>query len=52
MQNELFELYSHGKLKPIVMRAFPADKFVDVLSLVRNDKVGGKVVMTTCNNKS
>jgi NADPH2:quinone reductase len=52
VQDELFDLYSSGKLKPNVMQAFPMEQFAEALSLVKNGKVNGKVVMTTCNNKS
>ncbi|RJF91747.1 NADPH:quinone oxidoreductase family protein [Noviherbaspirillum saxi] len=52
VQDEIFGLYSAGKLKPTVMRAFPMDQFAEALSLVANGKVNGKVVLTTDNNKS
>ncbi|HYD94523.1 MAG TPA: NADPH:quinone oxidoreductase family protein [Noviherbaspirillum sp.] len=52
VQDELFALYEAGKLRPNVMRAFPMDRFAEALSLVKNGKVNGKVVLTTDSNHS
>lgn len=50
VQNEIFALYSAGKLKPNVMRVFPMNLFPEALALVKNGKVHGKVVLSTDNN--
>lgn len=52
VQEEIFALYTSGKLKPSVMRAFPMDQFAEALSLVENGKVHGKVVLTTAIEQS
>ncbi|OWW18164.1 NADPH:quinone oxidoreductase family protein [Noviherbaspirillum denitrificans] len=52
VQAEIFSLYSAGKIRPSVMRAFPMEQFAEALSLVGSGKVHGKVVLTTDNDKS
>lgn len=50
VQEEIFDLYSAGKLKPNVMKTFPMSQFAEALALVKNGKVHGKVVLLTDNN--
>ena len=45
VQQDLFRLYSEGKLKPHVMAAFPIEEHQKALALVRDRKVVGKVVL-------
>ncbi len=52
VQDELFDLYSAGKIKPNVMRAFPMEQFAEALALVKAGKVQGKVVLTTSHEKT
>ena len=52
VQEELFQFYTRGKLKPNVMQAFSMDQFGEALSLVKSGRVNGKVVLTTRNHKS
>lgn len=47
VQNELFDLYKIGKIKPNVMHSFPLEQFADALAMVKAGKVQGKVVLTT-----
>jgi NADPH2:quinone reductase len=47
VQEDLFTLYSSGKIRPSVMQTFPLDQFAEALLLVKNGKVNGKVVLTT-----
>lgn len=51
VQDEIFGLYSAGKLKPNVMQIFPMEQFAEALSLIKNGNVHGKVVLVTGNNK-
>jgi NADPH2:quinone reductase len=45
VQQDLFRLYSEGKLKPHVMAAFPIEEHQKALAIVRDRKVVGKVVL-------
>jgi len=47
VRQQLFELYTAGKLKPHVMATFPLERYAEALALVRDRKVIGKVVLTT-----
>ena len=47
VQDELFDLYVAGKIKPNVMQAFALEEFAAALALVKAGKVQGKVVLTT-----
>jgi NADPH2:quinone reductase len=47
VQNQMFELYEAGKLRPQIMRAFPMEEFAAALDLVARGQVSGKVVLTT-----
>lgn len=47
VQDELFALYTAGKIKPNVMQTFVMEDFATALALVRAGKVQGKVVLTT-----
>jgi NADPH2:quinone reductase len=47
VQNELFDLYTAGKIKPNVMQIFAMEDFALALALVKAGKVQGKVVLTT-----
>jgi len=47
VQDEIFSMYSAGKLKPAIMGAFPMEQFAEALALVREGRVNGKVVLTT-----
>ena len=42
----LFALYTEGKLKPLVMEAYPLRDYVAALNTVKDRKVLGKVVIT------
>ncbi|WP_292934198.1 NADPH:quinone oxidoreductase family protein [Noviherbaspirillum sp.] len=52
VQDELFALYTDGKIKPNVMRSFPMEEFATALALVKAGKVQGKVVLTTPRAKA
>jgi NADPH2:quinone reductase len=52
VQNELFDLYTAGKIKPSVMQTFALDDFAAALALVKAGKVQGKVVLTTRHARS
>ena len=45
MQNELFGMYTAGKIKPNVMQTFAMEDFAAALALVKAGKVQGKVVL-------
>jgi len=45
VQQELFELYVQGKLKPHVMARYPLSGFREALATVRDRRVLGKVVL-------
>ena len=47
VRQQLFDLYSAGKLKPHVMATFPLERYAEALALVKERKVIGKVVLTT-----
>ena len=47
MRQQLFDLYSTGKIKPHVMATFPLERYANALALVRDRRVIGKVVLTT-----
>jgi len=47
VQDELFALYTAGKIKPHVMQAFAMEDFATALALVKAGKVQGKVVLIT-----
>jgi NADPH2:quinone reductase len=47
VQDELFALYTDGKIKPNVMQTFALEDFAAALALVKAGKVQGKVVLTT-----
>lgn len=47
VQDELFGLYTVGKIKPNVMKIFAMEEFAPALALVKAGKVQGKVVLTT-----
>ncbi|KRB70589.1 NADPH:quinone oxidoreductase family protein [Noviherbaspirillum sp. Root189] len=51
VQDELFQLYTEGKIKAHVMQAFPMEQFAEALSLVKKGEVNGKVVLTTNSGK-
>jgi NADPH2:quinone reductase len=46
VQQELFRMYEAGSIKPHVMAAYPIQDYLTALSLVRERKVVGKVVLT------
>ena len=46
-REQLFSLYSAGKLKPHVMATFPLERYMEALALMRDRQVIGKVVLTT-----
>ena len=48
-QQELFDLYTQGKLEPHVMKTYPLEDYMEALNVVRNREVQGKVVMTFKN---
>jgi NADPH2:quinone reductase len=45
VQQELFQLYEQGKIKPHVMRAYPLSEYLQALRAVRDGAVLGKVVL-------
>lgn len=45
VQEELFQLYEQGKVKPHVMRAYPLSEYRQALRAVRDGAVLGKVVL-------
>jgi len=45
VQQELFDLYVAGKIDPYVSRTFPLEEFKTALSLLRDGKVQGKLVL-------
>jgi NADPH2:quinone reductase len=45
VQQELFELYAQGRLKPHVMARYPLSGFREALAMVRDRRVLGKVVL-------
>jgi NADPH2:quinone reductase len=47
VRQQLFDLYSAGKIKPHVMATFPLERYAEALALVKGRKVIGKVVLTT-----
>lgn len=47
VQQELFDWYSAGKIKPHVMAAYPLAQYQDALRAVRDRKVVGKIVIMT-----
>ncbi len=47
VRQQLFDLYTAGKLKPYVMATFPLERYAEALALVKGRKVIGKVVLTT-----
>ena len=47
VRQQLFDLYSAGKLKPYVMATFPLERYAEALALVKGRKVIGKAVLTT-----
>ena len=47
VRQQLFDLYSAGKMKPQVMATYPLERYMEALALVRDRKVIGKVVLTT-----
>ncbi len=48
-QQELFDLYTQGKLKPHVMKTYPLEDYLPALTAIRNREVQGKVVLTLKN---
>ncbi len=47
VRQQLFDLYSAGRMKPHVMATYPLERYAEALALVRDRKVIGKVVLTT-----
>jgi len=47
VQDQLFELYQAGKLRPQMARTFPMAGFATALDLVARGEAGGKLVLTT-----
>ena len=45
MQSEIFALHVAGKIDPYISRTFPLEGFKDALSLLRDGKAQGKVVL-------
>ena len=45
VQDELFDLYLAGKLKPQVMKVVPLDEFASALSLIAEGKVQGRAIL-------
>jgi NADPH:quinone reductase len=45
VQQELFDLHVAGKIDPYVSRVFPLEEFKAALSLLRDGKVQGKLVL-------
>ena len=43
---QLFDLYQQGKIKPLVMAAYPMRDYLKALHTVQDRKVLGKVVIT------
>jgi NADPH:quinone reductase len=46
VQDQLFELYRTGKLRPQIARTFPMAAFVDALELVASGRAQGKLVLS------
>lgn len=46
VQQELFDLHVAGKIDPFINHTFPLDEFKSALSLLRDGKVQGKLVLT------
>ena len=49
VQQELFDLYTQGKIEPNVMKTYPLEDYMEALNVIRNREVQGKVVMTFKN---
>ena len=49
VQEEIFALHVAGKLNPVISRRFPLANFKDALSLLRDGKAQGKVVLDVAN---
>ncbi len=47
VQEILFRMYEEGKIRPHVMQTFALEDYAPALSLVKNGRVSGKVVLTT-----
>jgi len=47
VRQQLFDLYSAGKLKPHVMATYPLERYAEALALVKERKVIGKAVLAT-----
>jgi NADPH2:quinone reductase len=47
VRQQLFDLYSAGRMKPHVMATYPLERYMEALAMVRDRKVIGKVVLTT-----
>ncbi|MDO8876742.1 MAG: NADPH:quinone oxidoreductase family protein [Pseudolabrys sp.] len=45
VQEEIFALHIEGKLNPVISRKFPLEGFADALSLLRDGKAQGKLIL-------
>lgn len=52
VQNEIFQLYEEGSLRPSIMQSFPLEDAIGALNLIKAGKVNGKVVLRTRYNVS
>jgi NADPH:quinone reductase len=46
VQEEIFALYSAGKLKPHISKTFPLENYADALSLLQAGQAQGKIILT------
>lgn len=47
VQQELFELFVEGKIQPHIMAKYPFENIIDALKLLKEERVQGKLVLTT-----
>ncbi|HEX6142125.1 MAG TPA: NADPH:quinone oxidoreductase family protein [Geminicoccaceae bacterium] len=47
VQDELFDLYTAGRIRPEVMATYPMERAADALELIRSGRITGKVVLLT-----
>jgi len=46
VQEEIFDLYGKGLLKPLVSRILPLERYATALSLLRDGKAQGKIILS------
>jgi NADPH2:quinone reductase len=46
-QTEIFDLFTQGKIDPIISRHLPLEAFADGLTLLKNGQAQGKIILTT-----